>query len=115
MNIHNLQGLAKQKANIHRAQSVDLTNRSPLGSSHSEATFDLEESFRRAEAARAMSMDASRVPGIESWPVDCLMSGEPLRSHGLKIVDLTMPGWLASSNMLQFLSSWEVGVSTPSF
>lgn len=43
--------------------------------SHSEAAFDLEESFRRAEAARGMSMDVSRVLGIDSWPVEALMSG----------------------------------------
>lgn len=72
-----LQGLAlaRQKSNIHRAQSVDLSVRSPLGPSQAEAAFNLEESFRRAEAARAMSMDASRVPGIDSWPVDAILSG----------------------------------------
>ena len=70
-----VQGLARQKSNIHRAQSVDLSARSPLAASQAEAAFNLEESFRRAEAARAMSMDASRVPGIDSWPVDAILSG----------------------------------------
>lgn len=45
------------------------------------AAFDLEESFRRAAAARAMSMDASRVPGVDSWPVDGFASAEPGRSY----------------------------------
>lgn len=58
-------------------------------SSHSEAAFDLEESFRRAEAARGMSMDVSRVLGIDSWPVEALMSGA---SSPPPAVPLALPG-----------------------
>lgn len=56
-----------------------------MGTSRSNA-FDLEESFRRAEAARGMSMDVSHVPGVESWPVDALMSGEPFSQQHFQVV-----------------------------
>ena len=60
-----MQGLARRKANMHRAMSVDLGHDGERDTS----PFSIEDSFRRAEAARAMSMDASHVPGVEGWPV----------------------------------------------
>jgi len=59
---------------MHRAMSVDL-GPNGQGCEGDTSPFNIEESFRRAEAARAMSMDVSHVPGVESWPVPHLLTG----------------------------------------
>ena len=63
----NLAGLHRKSA-FSRARSVDLTYGNGLAASavggppHS---MDIQESFRRADTARAMSMDVSHVPGVD--------------------------------------------------
>lgn len=69
-----LQGLPRRN-HILRARSVDFTHGGPQ-TNDAPPPHDLEESFRRAEAARAMSMEISHVPGIESWQVKGLNTGE---------------------------------------
>lgn len=71
----NLEGMHRRSSHFSRARSVDLTNGPPASSSHPDPAFDLEESFRRADAARAMSMDVSHVPIVDSWHVKGLNTG----------------------------------------
>ena len=85
----NLAGLHRKSA-FSRARSVDLTygnGLAPSAGGHTRSV-DIQESFRRADTARAMSMDVSHVPGVDP-------SRHHRSHHGLG----ETPTWSSANNV----------------